>query len=156
MFLYEMHSTPNLGALAINPHNATPTRPEYYELFTGYSTIEFCKEFCEFYPQNILKRAVLSEGNEIDDIEQYGPGEYWCVTANCLEHYCENSYFLRVEETQMPPKLTIAVGEEYYFDEYAVELVHSYDGFYDPEYDTYGLVLFDKRVDGESEVGEEG
>jgi len=105
------------------------------------------EQFNKIYVEDRLKKAYFGnkyKKNIVTDIEQYGKGDYWCVSENCIEHYRENPNYIDEDETILPTGLKIAVGNQDTFDKYEKEIKLKADGFYDPQFDTYGLVLFKK------------
>lgn len=104
-------------------------------------------DFNEIYVDESLKKAYF--GNEFEqdivtDIDHYGNGEYWCASFNCIEHYRQNPNYEYEREINLPPGLKIAIGSEDDFYEYEKEIRSKADGFYNPEMDTFGLILFNK------------
>jgi len=82
----------------------------------------------------------------VSDVKQYGKGSYFCTTENCKMHYSDNPGFVDSDDFVLSDDAVIAVGPEdlFYKQEEAVRA--KADGFYDPERDTYGLVVWTKKL----------
>lgn len=106
-------------------------------------------DFNKLYVEGSLKKAQFEEDSEeniVSDIEHYGKGQYWCTTENCIEHYRENPNYIDEDEAMLPDNLKIAIGDQDSFYNYENEIKSKADAFYDPEFDTFGLVLFRKKI----------
>ena len=107
------------------------------------------EEFNKKYVDDTLKKASFGTKYKKDivtDINHYGEGQYWCASENCIEHYIENPNYIDEDEISLPSGLKIAIGDEDAFYDYENEIRKNADGFYNPEMDTYGLVLFKKKL----------
>lgn len=106
------------------------------------------EDFNKKYVDDSLKKAYFGTEYEEDivtDIDHYGEGQYWCASFNCIEHYRENANYIDEKEMSLPPGLKIAIGDENDYYNYEKEIRSKADGFYNPEMDTFGLVLFNKN-----------
>jgi len=114
-----------------------------YQILDGE---DFQKQYITSEGENLSKAAFGDEDEEaiVSDISHYGDGDYWCVTDNCEEHYSENPNYLGVSYEKIPTHLKIAVGSQDAYYDNQKEIRAQADGFYDPEFDTYGLVLFQR------------
>ena len=86
-----------------------------------------------------------SEYYSVGDIKQYGDGSYFCTTFNCKSHYSDNVGFIGSDEFILSNDSKICVNSYDYFLENEEYIRRNCDGFYDPEYDTFGLVLWNKK-----------
>lgn len=105
--------------------------------------------FNKTYVDDTLKKASFGTKYKKDivtDIDHYGKGQYWCASENCIDHYRENPNYIDEDETTLSSGLKIAIGDQDAFDKYEKEIKLKADGFYDPESDTFGLVLFKKKI----------
>ena len=102
----------------------------------------------EYYDYPMVKahfRYDSSEDEEeygVSDIQQYGPGQYFCITLNCIEHYRDNIGYKGESYFTIPNDAVIAVSndDEIIYKDKSIR--EKADGFYCPTYDTYGLVVW--------------
>lgn len=122
---------------------SSPTiKPGEYKIISS-------EKFNKLYVEESLKKASFGtkfKKDIVTDIDHYGKGQYWCASENCIEHYRENPNYIDEDEVMLPTGLKIAVGDQDAFDKYEKEIKLKADGFYDPEFDTVGLVLFRKKL----------
>jgi len=122
--------------------NPISIKPNEYKIISS-------EEFNKKYVDDTLKKASFGTKYKKDivtDINHYGEGQYWCASENCIEHYRENPNYIDEDEISLPSGLKIAIGDEDAFYDYENEIRKNADGFYNPEMDTYGLVLFKKKL----------
>ena len=104
---------------------------------------EFKNQYCE--DDRILTKATFTEefpDDKVTDIDEYGEGEYWCVTNSCIDHYRDNPNYYNEIKIDFPPNLKIAIGSSEDYNEYDELVRKKANGFYDPDMDSYGLILF--------------
>jgi uncharacterized protein (DUF2237 family) len=111
-------------------------RPELYDKLTkahfSYDSIEDEEEY------------------GVSDINQFDVegGKYFCTTDNCTSHYRDNPGYCGEDDYELEDDTIIAVSSDdslIYDDAYKTEIMKKADGFYLPEYDTYGLVIWNKE-----------
>jgi len=104
-------------------------RPEYYD-----------------YPMVKAKFKYDSLEDEqeygVSDIQQYGHGQYFCITLNCIEHYRNNIGYKGESYFMIPNDVVIAVSNDDEIINKDKSIKEKADGFYCPTYDTYGLVVW--------------
>ena len=104
-------------------------RPEYYD-----------------YPMVKAKFKYDSLEDEqeygVSDIQQYGHGQYFCITLNCIEHYRNNIGYKGESYFTIPNDVVIAVSNDDEIINKDKSIKEKADGFYCPTYDTYGLVVW--------------
>jgi len=118
-----------------------------------YMTWEQLKNETEFVNYPIVKAYFEYSSLEdeeyygVTDIQQYGDGSYFCVTENCIEHYRENVGYIDEDYFEIPNETTIAVSmdDDVIYENYE-EIKKNASGFYCPTYDTYGMVIWDKKI----------
>jgi len=86
----------------------------------------------------------------VSDINQYGieGGSYFCTTDNCITHYRDNPGYDGEYDFELDDMTIIALSNDEYImqDEKVKEMIlQKADGFYCPEYDTYGLVVWNRN-----------
>ena len=102
----------------------------------------------EYYDYPMAKAHFKYDSSEdeeeygVSDIQQYGPGQYFCITLNCIEHYRDNIGYKGESYFTIPNDAVIAVSndDEIIYKDKSIR--EKADGFYCPTYDTYGLVVW--------------
>lgn len=131
-----------------------------YKLFESIDSVKYItwsefKETPGLYDQ--LTKAYFSYSSTEDE-EEYGVsdinqfdidgGVYFCTTDNCTSHYQDNPGYQGEDIFELDDDTIIAISTDDYIiydDDYKTEIMKRADGFYLPEYDTYGLVIWNKE-----------
>jgi len=113
---------------------------------------DFMEKYCD-RDNKLLWKGYFEYENEDDeeeygvsDINQYGNGSYFCTTFNCETHYSDNIGYIGSDEFLLSPNSKICVNNYDYFLDNEVEIRKLCDGFYDSEYDTFGLIIWNRNV----------
>ena len=102
----------------------------------------------EYYDYPMVKARFKYDSDEdeqeygVSDIQQYGPGQYFCITLNCIEHYRDNIGYKGESYFTIPNDAVIAVSNDDEIIDKDKAIRKKADGFYCPKYDTYGLVIW--------------
>lgn len=116
------------------------------------SGVEFKQQYCDRYNKFLWKGYFDYENKEdeekygVSDINQYGYGSYFCTTFNCESHYSDNIGYIGYDEFLLSPNSKICVGDYKYFLDNEEKIRKTCDGFYDPEYDTFGLIVWNRNA----------
>lgn len=131
-----------------------------YRLFESINNIKYItwsdfKRNTELYDK--LTKAYFSY-DSIEDEQEYGvsdinqfdipDGKYFCTTDNCIWHYRDNPGYKGEDIFELDDDTIIAITDDeslIYDDLVKLEIMKSADGFYLPEFDTYGLVIWNKE-----------
>lgn len=130
---------------------------KYLKLYEGFSNVDYIsgKEFLQRYNdiKGVLWKGYFDYKNEEDreyysvsDINQYGKGSYFCTTFNCKSHYSDNVGYKGYDEFILSDDAKICVNNYDFFLENEEEIRRNCDGFYDPEYDTFGLIIWNRDL----------
>jgi len=113
---------------------------------------QFLEKYCHRRGKTLWKGSFFYQNRDdfnwegVSDIHQYGEGSYFCITSNCQDHYGNNIGYRGSDEFGLSPLSKIAVGDWEYFLDHEDEIREACDGFFDPGYDTFGLVVWNREM----------
>ena len=133
--------------------------PHWATVRAADKRVEFIKwvDFKKTEMYDCLKKAYFSFDSKEDemewgvsDINQYDVdrGSYFCTTDNCITHYRDNPGYSGEDDFQLDDMTIIALSDDYAMYDEGVRdfILQRADGFYCPEFDTYGLVIWNKNL----------
>ena len=131
-----------------------------YKLFESVDSVQYItwsefKKNPQFYDEltKAYFRYSSSEDEKeygVSDINQFDipGGLYFCTTDNCTSHYQDNPGYQGEDIFDLEDETVVAISTDDYIiydEEVKSEIMKMADGFYLPEYDTYGLVIWNKE-----------